>query len=478
MSKYIITEDEQNKIKTYTAMSMPDNPSERGMSPSAIKYFFYKYLDVFFKVLNDKYGLIENSQDAYEFRNIIYSKYIAPDKYLLNSSVKSISVVPENADCKGDLTVNGMTEYLTDTHLNSPDSKENESSLFYQNQTNTRTNEAGFIIDFGEAKNIGIVQMYVWSIWEGATMNAYVSNDGSSWEKADSLRFFKTPETGVLCVYRFRIGKNAQYLKIVQEGDGWTNGSYAMKGIEIWENNYEGKHQIVQKNGNVIELDSFFANGLVNDVFNYTNKAKEWAESDELVEGSVEDETDKYSAKHWAEESKNKYDAIEDKRGTAGGYAPLENVGTEDKPQLKIPSVYINQFDHKRHIKIRSEDELDGLISSGAAQGGDIAILVEYVYEIDAEGNIIEGTEQEAITKTWLYYAEYDEEEKEIEGTQEWIRYGLSYVTNAGYATYANNAGNAAKINGRSILTVNSTTYEAAVKNGTISDTDIYIVEV
>lgn len=473
MSKYEITEDEQNLIRLYTTMKMPNSPSERGMGPEAIKAFFYKYLDAFFKVLNGKFDSIGKSQDAYDFRNIVYSKYIAPDKYLLNSSIKSISLVPEGAEYKGKLTVEGMTEFLKDTHLISPNSKENESSLFYQNKTNTGKNEAGFILDFGEAKNIGIVQMYIWSIWEGATMNVYISNDGSEWKKADSLKFFKTPEVGVLCVYRFRIGENARYLKIVQEGDGWTNGSYAMKGIEIFENNYEGKHQVVQKNGNTIELDSFIANGLVNDVLNIKNKAKEWAESDVLVEG-----TDKYSAKHWAEESKNKYDAIEEKKGAVGGYAPLENFGSEDAPQLKIPSVYINQFDHKRHIKITSEDQLEELMSNGTVQGGDIAILIEKVYQIDAEGNKIEGTEQEAITKTWLYYAEYDENDKEIEGTQEWIRYGLSYATNAGYATYSNNAGNSAKINGHTILARTNAEYEELVKNETTDNNAIYIVEV
>ena len=473
MSKYKITEEEQNTIKMYTAQYLPNNPSGRGMGPEAIKPFFYKYLDIFFNVLNSKYKLIENSQDAYEFRNIVYAKYIAPDKYLLNSSIDTISAVPEDASYKGEFNKDGMTAYLTDTHLISPNSEENESKLFYQNQTNTGTGEAGFIIDFGEAKNIGIVQMYVWSIWEGATMNAYVSNDGSSWEKADSLTFFKTPKVGVLCVYRFRIGQNAQYLKIVQEGDSWNNGSYAMKGIEIFENNYEGKHQIVQKNGNTIELDSFIANGLVNDVLNSMNKAKEWAESDELVEG-----TDKYSAKHWAEQAKSQYDAIEDKKGTMGGYAPLENFGSDESPQLRIPSVYINQFDHKRHIKITSENELESLISSGAVQGGDIAILIEKVYEVDADGNKIDGTEQEAITKTWLYYAEYDESEKEIDGTQEWIRYGLSYATNAGYSTYANNAGNSAKINGHTILTKSTAEYEELVTNETVDNNTIYIVEV
>ena len=44
-NKYKITEEEQAKVKLYTAASLPDNPGERGMPPKAIKAFFYKFLE-------------------------------------------------------------------------------------------------------------------------------------------------------------------------------------------------------------------------------------------------------------------------------------------------------------------------------------------------------------------------------------------------------------------------------------------------
>lgn len=444
--KYKITEEEQEKIKLYTARSLPNNPTERGMSPAAIKAFFYKFLEPLFKVLNDKYSLIE----AGDFRSITSARYVAPDKYLLNSYVNDISVIPEGAAYIGELK-EAMTSYLTDEYLGSAE------ALFYKNQEDTENSEAGFVIDLDNERNIGFVQIYVLSVIRDATMNAYISSDGVSFQKCDTLNLAVTPVSNVLCAYRFKIGKKARYLKIVQEGDDHTNGTFAMKGIEIYEANYEGRYIIKQQSGNVIELDTFIASSLVDELICHRDMAKTWAEGEAVIEGLEEDGTAKYSAKHWASKSQALYDDIDDKKGKVNGYAPLEEVDG----QVKIPSVYINQFDHKRHIKITSEDELDTLISNGTAQGGDIAILIESVYEVDSKGNKIEGTEVEAITKTWLLYAEYDSEEKEIAGSQEWIRYGLSYATNAGYSTYANNAGNSQKINGIFIQQMTESAYEA-----------------
>ncbi len=60
MDKYIITEEEQETVKLYTARSLPNNPSERGMKPDAIKVFFWKFLEPLFKVLNEHLGKIES----------------------------------------------------------------------------------------------------------------------------------------------------------------------------------------------------------------------------------------------------------------------------------------------------------------------------------------------------------------------------------------------------------------------------------
>ena len=56
---YRITDEEQEKVKLYTAKALPDNPTERGMSPATIKKFFYKFLEPLFQVLNSHLGQIE-----------------------------------------------------------------------------------------------------------------------------------------------------------------------------------------------------------------------------------------------------------------------------------------------------------------------------------------------------------------------------------------------------------------------------------
>ncbi len=189
--------------------------------------------------------------------------------------------------------------------------------------------------------------------------------------------------------------------------------------------------------------------------------ARKWATGSE----TETDEQHNNSAKDWANKSQALYDDIDAKKGQVNGYAPLERIEGEEYP--KIPSMYINQIDIKEYKKITDEAQLNTIV----AQKHDIAILVEPEYVADDEGNLV-ATGELVITKSWLLYDVAED------GSREWIKYGLSYATNAGYSTYANNAGNSAKINGNRILTVDSNTYENAVKNGTVSDTDIYIVEV
>ena len=435
--KYKITEEEQEKIKLYTARALPNNPTERGMPPLAIKAFFYKFLEPLFKVLNDKYSLIE----AGDFRSITSARYVAPDKYLLNSYVNDISVIPEGAAYIGELK-EAMTSYLTDEYLGSAE------ALFYKNQEDTKNSEAGFIIELDNERNIGFVQIYVLSVIRDATMNAYISSDGVSFQKCDTLNLAVTPVSNVLCAYRFKIGKKARYLKIVQEGDDHTNGTFAMKGIEIYEANYEGRYIIKQQSGNVIELDTFIASSLVDELICHRDMAKTWAEGEAVIEGLEEDGTAKYSAKHWASKSQALYDDIDDKKGKVNGYAPLEHIEGEEYP--KIPSMYINQIDIKEYKKITDVSQLDTI----PAQLHDVAILVEPEYVAETDGNLV-PTGELVITKSWLLYDVAED------GTREWIKYGLSYATNSGYSTYANNAGNSQKINGIFIQQMTESAYEA-----------------
>jgi hypothetical protein len=143
------------------------------------------------------------------------------------------------------------------------------------------------------------------------------------------------------------------------------------------------------------------------------------------------------NAKSYADESKASLEQLNKKANAVGGYPVLEEVQGEEYP--KIPSIYINQIDIKEYKKISSESELNTI----EAQKGDVAILLEPELRADENG-ILVPTGETVITKSWLLY--------DVQGgNREWIKYGLSYATNAGYATYANNAGNASKINGMTI---------------------------
>lgn len=62
MNKQKITAEELNKVLLYTAGALPDNPSERGMSPKAIKAFFYKYISVLIDIINNKFDGVETTR--------------------------------------------------------------------------------------------------------------------------------------------------------------------------------------------------------------------------------------------------------------------------------------------------------------------------------------------------------------------------------------------------------------------------------
>ncbi len=152
------------------------------------------------------------------------------------------------------------------------------------------------------------------------------------------------------------------------------------------------------------------------------------------------------SALKSATESNKVYEELNNLKGKVGGYAVLEDVDGK----AVIPSAHINQVDVKEYIKITDEDELNYI----DAQKGDVAVLVETVTEIATgdDGEEITST-YEAITKSWLLLG--------IEnGVREWKIYGTSYATNAGYSTYANNAGNAQKINGIFVQQMKQSQYQ------------------
>lgn len=166
------------------------------------------------------------------------------------------------------------------------------------------------------------------------------------------------------------------------------------------------------------------------------SNAEKWATGSE-VETDLQHNN---SAKDWAMSLKTMGNQV-------GGYPVLEKVEGEAYP--KIPSVYLNQVDIKEYKKIYDESELNTI----DAQVGDVAILVTREKEYDEEGKPTDAGEF-IISKSWLLYSadEY--------GSREWIKFGLSYATNSGYATYANNAGDASKVNGLVIKSLSEQAYE------------------
>ncbi len=373
-------------------------------------------------ILNYIASINENVVDATD-KAISYVRYTTNDEYVLNAENAeniALSVVPTNAQYKGNFTLLGMTEYLTENQIQNPALDSNADDLFFQLKTNVGTNQGGFIVDLGSLKDVGMVQMYAWSIWQNLTMKAYVSTDGDAYTLADTITFPATASSGTLDIFRFNIYQNCRYIKIVQEDSAYTNGSYACKGIEIFAPNVDGSYRIVQNNGNVIEIDSFNANTLI-----------------DIVKG-IESQTQEYSnqAQESATDSAEALAEINAKAGQVGGYPILQDIDG----QPKIPTVYIQQVDIKNYIEITNENQLETI----DAQVGDVALLTETV-----NGEL-------TITKSWLLLSISN-------NVRTWAVYGTSYATNSGNAVYSQTSGNAQQINGVSINKLTQAQYDALI---------------
>lgn len=416
-------------LKTYSTQFVVEKGVPSDLPPfNEIENAENLYQSILNYIASINESVVEASDKA-----ISYVRYITDDNYILNTANAeniSLSVVPENATYKGNFTLVGMTEYLTENQIQNPTLDSNADDLFFQLQTNVGTEQGGFIIDLGSNQDVGLVQMYAWSIWQDLTMYAYVSTDGSTYTLADTLTFPATAGSNTLDIFRFNIYQNCRYIKIVQEDRVFTNGSYACKGIEIFAPNVDGYYRIVQNNGNVIEIDSFNANTLIDIVNELTNQAQQSEEN----------------AQKWAEESAEALAQINAKAGAVGGYPILQNIDG----QPKIPTVYIQQVDIKEYIQITSAGQL-GTIE---AQVGDVALLTETV-----NGEL-------TITKSWLLLSI-------VNNVRTWAVYGTSYATNAGNAVYSQTAGNALQINGTIINKLPQAQYNALVDK-----TGVYFVTI
>ena len=64
MEQFQISEETKNKILLYTAKSLPDRPSEKGMKAQDIKVFFYKYIGVLIEAINGVFAEVISGVSA------------------------------------------------------------------------------------------------------------------------------------------------------------------------------------------------------------------------------------------------------------------------------------------------------------------------------------------------------------------------------------------------------------------------------
>ncbi len=432
--------------------------------------------NIYNQILSYLSTIVQDTNEAVD-KAIAYIRYIAPSKDLLkppnNNYLTAIPAINSDGDIayKGNFTVDGMTAYLDKSNLIEPNDVINRDLLFYQNRT--PATEAGFIIDLGSIESVGVVQAYYFQIQkvgntqyaDGPTIVCYISEDGQTYTEADSV----TLNSAYYCyIHQFQVNQQTRYIKLVQQDNYYTNGSLSYKGIEVYQATKDGAYEIVRNDGNTSIIPTYDVDNYISILEPLRDEAQTSAENAQKWATGSETETDEQhnnSAKDWANKSQALYNDIDAKKGQVNGYAPLEHIEGEEYP--KIPSMYINQIDIKEYKKITDEAQLNTIV----AQKHDVAVLVEPEYIADDEGNLV-ATGELVITKSWLLYNVAED------GTREWIKYGLSYATNAGYSTYANNAGNTRAINGTVIESKSYADYNAMVENGTVSTDTIYIVEV
>ena len=376
-------------------------------------------------------------------KSISYIRYTAPQKFLLNAPTNegvTVETSPSNIELNplSTFTLEGMTEYLDESNITDPagviyGNQDNANKLFFQNKTNTGINPVGFIVDLGEAKQIGLVQVYAWNILANITVKLYLSTDNVAYTLSDSITL-PTTDASVLDIFQLN-GKatSARYIKVVQEDTIWTNGVYSVKGVEIFEANNEGKYLIKRTNGNVAYIDSVDGISLVNKVVSLTNEAEGYAES----------------AKTSEENASAQYQALVGEKGENNGIAPLGADG-------KVPTEYLPALVITDYIKVNSVADL----TSTVAQKGDIAYI---------------ETTVDGVTTTQFYILIAND----YTVSANWLEYNPSVAGSALYANSASNAENAQKVGGipfNGILT--QAQYQAMVTNGTVVNGTIYLVEV
>lgn len=428
--------------------------------------------EIYTKIKDYLASISENMMSALE-NGISYIRYYAPEN-LLNgaesgcelSVVNGSTVIEVNAETReqigeitnGDVTVASMTEYLTDEQLKNPNLNDdnindntpgNKDLNFFQynvGSTGTPYRPAGFIVKLPEISNIGIVQLYIYSVFYDCDLQISTSTDGQDYIVKETIPLKKLVYSGETVVNEMQIIRvpvnvaNAQYIKVVQT-TGITNGNYVCKGIEIFSQAVNGYYTIVQNNGNTFDIDSYNANTLISIVERLKADAQASEESAQKWAEGTDVETDPQyhnSAKYYAQRVFNL-------AGQTGGYPILEDIGGVPK----IPSVYINLANGITFIDIESEDELNTTYAN--AEPGTVARLV---VDADNELGVVE------VTKSFV----------KLNGSG-WALYGASYADNATNSLYAGSATNSTYVNGVYVRQMSQSAYDdltSEEKNGVI----------
>ena len=202
--------------------------------------------DVYTQILEHLASLSADLNNETDGKAISYIRYKAPSEFLLNGTDATdvtVSLAPEGVLLmySSDFTPSG-------NNLNYPALLENYEKMFLQFMPRQPL-DAGFVVDLGAVKQIGIVQPYIYSISHDAAIELYTSVDGEQYEYADSVCISKTNNPNALSVLQLQANNNARYIKIIEKTDSFLGSNLAFKGIEIYETNDSGCYEIKQYNG-------------------------------------------------------------------------------------------------------------------------------------------------------------------------------------------------------------------------------------
>lgn len=436
-------------------------------------------------------------QNALE-NGISYIRYMSPENelselldtdiklYVVDGDSTVLSTNPVVPDLtNGDFTVTSMTEYLTDEQIRNPGIPPYNDQNFFQYNTSgeeTPKSPAGFIIDLGSAKDVGLIQLYIWGIVKHSeAMQVQVSvNSGNAVTQPfevvntfyiNELEYNGIKITNEMTIIPVPINRNARFIKVVQT-TGWTDGAFIYKGVEVFKSNYDGYYSIVQNNGNEYKLsaiDMFSAIAIINEARSYSTEAQKWA----VGTNDSQDPQYNNSAKDWAgksgaytEEAQKWADGEgavvgdEQYQNNAKYYTniltqyPPDQVGGFPRLILEngravIPPTMISKVSTNELIEITEESQLNTV----DAQVGDVAYLV-----VDLDG-------EKTIVKSWVLLAINN-------GVRDWAVQGTSFAATAGSANYADLARNAAYVRNNIFDVVTESDY-----NNTIVDkTGVYFV--